>query len=579
MAKKTKKPAVQKPSPKKTLQEASTDKEYIDEVFRKAVRKAENSRKEDLGGTVLKRRKAAVLAYLPEAARRYEKKLHSPIGENFFPIACSCSGYLVDDLEDTYCLTLAAAVWILDQLRENGKLAYALPLLELDRMQLWDVEVPDFADAQYDERIVQEMVWLIHYRNGDDDKCFITEKSARRKRGMVEKLPDTPVEDWTARERLTAIFSLLDETAVRKATQRFEQTMWKFLDTVCIHLDSLTHEATEAREEMEELHRALLEIDKKAKHSAETVTMSVADKEEMNALVAESMRVGEWAEGVLSATEDMMYRSHMIYAQNDETLQNWKPEDRKALEKIQVMDPYETCFAYLWLLDMGEDLPWLYNPVCAVLLMAIRKLPWATYGGCWMDRAEEYEDEDASEEVEEDGQMCLSGMGAEMPPDPILAKDELYSLHYADDMLFPSGKSPTEGWRVNLPQLIYAKTGLLMPREVRDWKKTAQAFAKADKSRAARTAPGFADAMGLYARLAEEAGFRIGHPLEDNPWKKMQEKRELEHLRSALAEAQQEAAAARQEKEKLEKLWKKDQRELERLREAVKKKQAKETND
>lgn len=48
----------------------------------------------------------------------------------------------------------------------------------------------------------------------------------------------------------------------------------------------------------------------------------------------------------------------------------------KRAVKFEVMDPYAVCFAFYYMIDNGDNLPWLYYPSCVLLSHAAAQLPW-----------------------------------------------------------------------------------------------------------------------------------------------------------------------------------------------------------
>lgn len=137
-----------------------------------------------------------------------------------------------------------------------------------------------------------------------------------------------------------------------------------------------------------------------------------------------------------------------------------------------VDDPYETCFAYLCLIESGSDLPWLYNASMAVLLAAARKLPWTAFDKD-LESLYDEDDEIASEEVADEideSEKIPDTEAPIIPADWNHKKKLLYELKYLDTPLYAPLKSPTEGRKVNLPQLVFGMTGgVVMPRRVDDY--------------------------------------------------------------------------------------------------------------
>ena len=46
------------------------------------------------------------------------------------------------------------------------------------------------------------------------------------------------------------------------------------------------------------------------------------------------------------------------------------------MEPLSIADPYEMCFALLYLIEKDDDLPWLYGAGCGLMGEVIETLPW-----------------------------------------------------------------------------------------------------------------------------------------------------------------------------------------------------------
>ena len=130
----------------------------------------------------------------------------------------------------------------------------------------------------------------------------------------------------------------------------------------------------------------------------------------------------------------------------------------KCGQGVTVDDPYETCFAFLCMIEAGSDLPWLYSPALAVLFAAASKLPWCMaapgipglYEICYGD---------GEADINDDTFDLATSWG------PYEKRAGLYELKYRPDIM-PHPLDPEGPYRaVNMPQLVFGLTGLIMPRQ------------------------------------------------------------------------------------------------------------------
>lgn len=72
------------------------------------------------------------------------------------------------DWNERICSTvLAAAMWMLDHLREHGYFFDACKLFPRDERIFEELELPDIWDTSHEEDALYAMSWIIHHRNDD----------------------------------------------------------------------------------------------------------------------------------------------------------------------------------------------------------------------------------------------------------------------------------------------------------------------------------------------------------------------------------------------------------------------------
>lgn len=145
----------------------------------------------------------------------------------------------------------------------------------------------------------------------------------------------------------------------------------------------------------------------------------------------------------------------------------------KRMTPLVVADPFESCFALLWLIDRDSDLPWLYGAGCSLMQEIVEGLPWGIKEYCdpeeaaWEDGAQEDDEEDFEEETSDE---------VEDTPDPE------QSIPEADTQEEIKTAPPLSDWferkfkprskyidisnRRSLAQVVYEETGCVLPREM-----------------------------------------------------------------------------------------------------------------
>lgn len=603
---------------KKKTRREKTPQQVVEDVFSEAIAFSKghapkrSARFFDLTGPVLRRRKTAVMNYLPQIKEKYGSQFQGKTAEEVWAEECTAMVYTINGIDATYHTSLAAAIYILDILNQHGLLYKALPILEMDPEKISYDFIPDIHIPRYDERILSEMIHIIRQRDGQKHiyDGYINEVSARRTTPTSFTMPDHENKDisqWTERERFDAIMSLLPPIYMERAVGRFEKNMWAFLDTLYSMVNEYVSVIKKLDTETDELYSKYLNLDQKLHFSpksgspfmppVQTDSSRMQDVKTMEGLSSQIMKSQANAEEISDSIQKLVRFSHAIPIETQEETSFINQEDADKIRALGVEDPYETCFGFLCLMESGSDLPWIYNAPAAVLLMAARKLPWTAFiGESEYDEEweEDWEDEEEWDESEnEERQSELEQSIPSQPLDWIQKKKEFYELRYTDYPLYAPQASPAKGWNLNLPQIVYGLTKTVMPRNLHWFDETAEDLVTAGM------AEDFAECLELYLQLASESGSpAIDHSLyshlkpdapavENTPEEDSQEEKaetqtaeqlnqslqeaklEISRLKQALYEAEKSAHSFEQEIARMKDQSAEERQELAELREMI----------
>ncbi len=146
---------------------------------------------------------------------------------------------------------------------------------------------------------------------------------------------------------------------------------------------------------------------------------------------------------------------------------------------LTISNPYEVCFALLWLIDNDSDLPWLYGAGVGLIHETIASLPWGIYeydeeNLNWVEtyysRNEDLEEEDLDDETEEDEEEPNDDKVSKTARKPhlrVVQNSEVKPAIIPDwyDRKYKLKKTRNSEKR-SLSQILYEYTGCLMPRNL-----------------------------------------------------------------------------------------------------------------
>ena len=230
------------------------------------------------------------------------------------------------------------------------------------------------------------------------------------------------------------------------------------------------------------------------------------------------------------------------------------------VKPLPITDPYELCFALLYLIETGSDIPWLYGSCIGMMSEVVDSLPWGLY---------DYD------ELEDPYFMDVPPTSSRQPDFP-----DWYQRDYA-------WKGDDEYDARNLAQIVYEITGCLMPRDLHRYdaelKNLGKYGIKQNKAIAilycmlvlgsSRRRMSANNLKPDYMRLISECETDVPDNNEQTPqdWEtqKAALEKEIHQLRSALHSAEKSAEDARKKLENQQRTAEAEHRELADLREII----------
>ena len=394
-------------------------KRAIDEYFDQMISLSEDReylRMDGLANPILERRKRALLNFLSQPDEVLQEfGVKGREDRLLFYEVAPYTAY--DVMDEDYYISLAAALWILDDLNRSGKLIQAYQYLPDNVYVPWDL-----VHHSYSYNLIMSVIYVLEHRH-DGRYFIIADESTAARPDNWETLPKSE-----NRKNFEGLMSLLDEERVRDACRKFEEihlgVVRRFLDCT-----ALIHEKTIRM--AEELRRQ--------EQSSVLLRSTAVDAGSMELL-------GEIDRNQKKIKTFINEFPYLLSAEEDEIRQYVGSRKlTKIMQGIRIDDPYEICFALYALIDRGSDTPWLFSSSLAVIEAAASLLPWR-YSEPEFDE-EFWSEEDtakAHERVEKLNQWKQKKM-----PDPV----DLYHTKY-----------DFRGEKKNLAQIVFEiSDGLLTP--------------------------------------------------------------------------------------------------------------------
>ena len=474
MAKKKKKPVSRR---------YNTKNEWIRSIFEDAAQTRRKSRKQsqsdveslDLDTFRKKRRIAALTATHDEIANRIIA-YHAPISlEEILSkwiSANALTGDGPDTINETQRIDIAAAIWMLDQLRDAGTYEQAIHLMPISNT----IRIEDITDPCSSDEVLSAAMQIIRKRNFEctgKHSAAIRNNEAESLRCFMDlwtadgsyKNQDTP-----SRQRFNAVIDLIPkqqrEDAAAYFLQKCNEWIDLFFDTFLPLLEEQIRllDQIDNLEKKKERQRDLVKTD--MRQMVFSSKMLPANPEPPNTLThywALQKQIDQLYSQYESLPNQIPYTGSecldLVITPYEEKVEMFGEQTVSIWNSFRIDDPYKLCFGFLACLEADNDMPWLYAPCCAVLSMATAYLPWARIADPNTQCL--YETDIFSDQYKKLNAEALEKINKETNK----AKENYRHLLY--DMRYQCKDTLTgEIQMVNLVQLIYELSCGVMPRNL-----------------------------------------------------------------------------------------------------------------
>ena len=464
--------------------------------FAQAVFKERSSRFQKNGSTIdsvyegldfdsirLKRRISSVLTVAEEVKTRYSNicpdcSAQFSLGEDWV-VMNSCPVSAFDYIEKYVFSTLGAAIWLLDHIRDNGKIDKLNAILSNATIQT-DLQIPDIWDACHSQQLLRQMVSIINNRNSDSS---VTEKAIRKNKATVARVymdratAENKI-DYTvpSRQIYDQVIALIEPTALSAIENTYIEKYWDWLRRYFLCRSLFNQEEQQIRAEIDSFQKKIQAIKSQSNTEAQGKKHLSILSNASNVGYSPTLDLSPGSDQILQV-RTLEYQNKILYDKQEEFNARFSSFTREVGEfslmpleiiakqygeKIasiwqgfEIDEPYSMCMAFLSLLDRNSDLPWCYFPSVILQSCYVSLLPWTRtryIPSC----------DDIWEHYDADSGTIIPGPSNRPLSKKIKIPDlnSWYHLQYQD-----TAKSNSEHTDLfNLSQILYEVTGCLMPR-------------------------------------------------------------------------------------------------------------------
>lgn len=450
-------------------QQAREYGEYLRWAHRRVSRPAQTREGFDLDPLRLERRiNAAVQLYddFREILHETAPELECRADEVWLKL---CLGAIIgmDSIDFSCNILLGAAIWILDCLAKSGRFEEACKLFPKEEITFDDLPCPEVHDLRHQDQAILSVLWILMHRNDDCTGLSVTGSYALARTMMDDyTAKNLQHQDVPSRKRFVQLMDLLPREKVEKATKayhrQYRDVMERMIKSYSIHYDvrdRLESDLRSVNRSALSMLRDAYDVGQDAKQQF-TVMLKNGSLPEITAPDHYSHKLrscaifgqGNMLEDQISSIDgkvnELTGRICVYHTLSKaDKHKAFTPAVCQVWEDFRIASPYALCFAVLYLIEQGSDLPWIYGISSNLLGFCANALPWCNISDL---------DVDADWDLPE-------------PAEPFDEENySLYNTYFSDR----TGQKIDYATRYNLPQIIYGRTGYLLPRTVYEEEKT-----------------------------------------------------------------------------------------------------------
>ena len=398
-------------------------------------------------GEIIKRRKSAVYAYILKAVREYPEAAEQMISieETIAGLEAGPSRTTYGGLDMQEYILMAAAIWILDDLKMNGRIYDAYEFLPQDYDDIMSMDLPmNFYDPCFESDLIQSVMSVIHNRNRQPGKKRTFWRDFDDPCDAAGKKPSVAESEY--RRCFEGLMKLINPEHAKAAGETFKDKVW---DAMKRYIDAMR---VLDRQDIQAVRRA--QQNGTSQPSILMVNPKESSERDMMLAVKDAMETLDETNNIRRKL-DLEFEEYIGMDAKEVADRIGSVRAAKKMAGFTIDDPYEICFGLLYLLDKGDDAPWLLHTSYCVLWNAAKLLPWFVP----LDKSpavEEWNEEDWDDW--DDGALIYNQDGWILRQEKEESEDKTDYYHK-----MYGGK--------NIAQIIFDMTGAAVPRNLHPFEK------------------------------------------------------------------------------------------------------------
>lgn len=411
-----------------------------------------------LAGATFRRRKKAIKEYAFIANNEFKEKYKQlSVLLEFCKYACGPVFESYEQLDYEEYIVEAASIYLLDILFNYSQEEKAMKYMPKDENSLSKAIInPEASDCMYGDDLIQSVSYLFQNQTSikkNENGNLLTIELAESDVFQVQEIKDAK----TNKEKLLSILSLVPNIEIDRVVNNFRKDLFRLFEIV-LEIES------KYQEDFNDIYKETLvrikELEKEIINANTIFTNKDFSKLKTSLYFHELDNLIDELTDILNIKHLLRVATCIMHFDNTILEEDIEQEYSKLLFDFEISNPFETCFAFMYLLTINDNITWLLNPCVTLLKVASLKLPWAKEYNIARDSNEE------EEKLYEKRMKEIVIDDNDITEDIIKDNDDLYKLKYNDSYRWIDYHNAGEKdlLRINLPQFCFNYTNVIPPR-------------------------------------------------------------------------------------------------------------------
>ena len=330
-----------------------------------------------------KRRIIAVMNSIEIIKKEHEHCIEDWIRSNIFSMSYK--------KHDEMChILLASSIWILDVL-SNADIQFdeLYKLLPRNKTVITPLIRENLSVCGYSPELTASVEYVLRYRNSDIPSTPSCENKSEQVLTNNISAVGTIDHSVPSRQNFEKLLSLIPQEKIESAVNKFRECYDEWCKRYFYGVEYFNSLLNEERKKYDEIRSSFNQFEASVKTVTSNNKLISSPSDVMKSITETKSSAYKYGEKLIELLKNVdilkkQKEAFILWIYNNGTIsqkicdEGFDGNLNELIEPMPSADPYELCFALLYLIEQDDDIPWLYGSCIGMLRGYLSELPWCT---------------------------------------------------------------------------------------------------------------------------------------------------------------------------------------------------------